>query len=91
LTLKHTKKTSSLRFLRSSISDGFNMCKYLYRSQRTLELLRTSELLGQVGSKGRAPLFLVSKQDLNTSYWCVWRTKNHQIVWNHQMPTTYVI
>jgi len=25
-----------------------------------------------------ALLFLVSKQNLNTSYWCIWRTKNHQ-------------
>ncbi len=45
LTLKHTKKTSSLRFLHSSISDGFNMCKYLYRSQRTLELLKKYNLM----------------------------------------------
>jgi len=32
-------------------------------------------------SKGRVPLFLVSKQNLNLSYWHIWRTKNCQ-KWN---------
>ncbi len=31
--------------------------------------------LGQAGSKGRAPLFLVSQQNLNTYSWRIWRTK----------------
>jgi hypothetical protein len=30
----------------------------------------------QAGSKGRAPLFLVSKQNLNLSHWHIWCTKN---------------
>jgi hypothetical protein len=29
-------------------------------------------------SKGRDPWFLVSKQNLNPSYWHIWHTKNHQ-------------
>jgi hypothetical protein len=33
---------------------------------------------GQARSKGRAPLFLVSKMNLNSSYWRMWRTKNRQ-------------
>jgi hypothetical protein len=32
---------------------------------------------GQAGSKGRAPLFLVSKQNLNPSSLCIWHTNNH--------------
>jgi hypothetical protein len=30
------------------------------------------------GSKGRAPLVLAFKQNLNPSYWCIWRTKNRK-------------
>jgi hypothetical protein len=33
---------------------------------------------GQARSRGRAPLFLVSKKTLNPSYWNMWRTKNRQ-------------
>jgi hypothetical protein len=29
-------------------------------------------------SKGRVPSFLVSKKNLNPSYWCLWGTKNYQ-------------
>jgi hypothetical protein len=38
----------------------------------------TFKLLGQARSKGRAPLFSVSKQKLNPSYWYIWCTKNYQ-------------
>jgi hypothetical protein len=31
----------------------------------------------QAGSKGRALLLVVSKQNLNPSYWRIWHTKNH--------------
>jgi hypothetical protein len=37
-----------------------------------------SKHLWQAGSKWRAPLFLVSKQNLNLSYWCIWHIKNCQ-------------
>jgi len=33
---------------------------------------------GQAGSKGRASLFLVSKQNLNPSYQHIWHTKSCQ-------------
>jgi hypothetical protein len=33
---------------------------------------------GQTISKGRVSLFLVFKQNLNLSYWCIWLTKNHK-------------
>jgi hypothetical protein len=36
---------------------------------------------GQAGSKGKALLFLMSKQNFNPFYWCVWRIKNYQ-KWN---------
>jgi hypothetical protein len=37
---------------------------------------QTLKRLGQAESKGRAPLFLVSKQNLNPSYWHIWHTKS---------------
>jgi hypothetical protein len=36
------------------------------------EWVNTSERSGQAGSKGRALLFLVSKQNLKASSWCIW-------------------
>jgi len=32
-------------------------------------------------SKGKVPMFIVSKQNLNSSYWCLWGIKNCQ-KWN---------
>ncbi len=37
-----------------------------------------SKHLGQAISKGRPPLFLVWKQNLNLFYWHIWRIKNCQ-------------
>ncbi len=37
---------------------------------------RTFKCLGQPGSKGRALLFLVSKQNLDPSSWHIWHTNN---------------
>ncbi len=34
------------------------------------------QTIGQAGSKGRAPLFLVSKQNWNLSCWHIWHTNN---------------
>jgi hypothetical protein len=39
---------------------------------------RTLKCSGQVRSKGRASLFLVSKQNLNPSYWHILYTKNRK-------------
>jgi hypothetical protein len=39
---------------------------------------RTFKRLGKAGSKWRVPLFLVSKQNLNSYSWHIWHTNNHQ-------------
>ncbi len=42
---------------------------------------RTLKHLGQPRSKGSPSLFLVFQQNLNSYYWHIWCTKNHQ-EWN---------
>ncbi len=42
---------------------------------------QTLKCSGKAGSKGRAPLFLMTKQNLNPFYWWIWRTKNCK-TWN---------
>jgi hypothetical protein len=39
---------------------------------------KTFKRSGQARSKGRALLLVMSKQNLNPSYWCIWCTKNCQ-------------
>jgi hypothetical protein len=50
--------------------------KFVDNTESRLAGDRTRKCSGQAGFKGRAPLFLVSTQNLNPSSWRIWHTNN---------------